>query len=96
MDRTIGDISMAQIIFILIIILKESMELLALYRGQIELKVIRILLVLICLMCLQLMARGIVSEWPMLLQMILAGCLICDIIVIWSNKLACNLGGNIK
>lgn len=87
---------MSELLFMLMIILKEGMELLALKRGHLQVKSIRVMLVLTCFMILHLMWRGILSQWPMLLQMLLAGSLICDIIIICSNKLVSNLGGNLK
>ena len=87
---------MAELLFMLMIMFKEGIELLALKRGHLQIKSIRIMLVLICLMLLHLMWQGILSDWPMLLQTLLAGSLICDIIIICSNKLVSNLGGNIK
>lgn len=87
---------MSELLFMLMIIFKEGFELLALKRGHLQIKSIRIMLVLICLMLLHLMWRGILSDWSMLLQILLAGSLICDIIIICSNRLVNSLGGNIK
>ena len=87
---------MSELLFMLMIILKEGMELLALKRNHLKEKSIRVMLVMTCCLILHLMWRGILSEWPVLLQMLLAGSLICDIIIICSNKLVSNLGGNIK
>lgn len=87
---------MAELLFMLMIMFKEGIELLALKRGHLQIKSIRIMLVLICLMLLHLMWQGILSDWPMLLQTLLAGSLICDIIIICSNRLVNSLGGNIK
>ena len=87
---------MTQTLFMVMIILKEVMEFLALKRNQMKVKSVRFLLIMICFMCLHLMSRGILADWPMLLKMILAGSLICDIIIIWNNKFVRNLGGNTK
>ena len=88
---------MAQTLFMMMMmILKEVMELLALKRKQLELKSVRFLLIAICFMCLHLMSRGILTDWPMVLKMIVAGSLICDIIIIWNNKFVRNLGGYTK
>ena len=87
---------MSELLFMLMIIFKAGFELLALKRGHLQIKSIRIMLVLICLMLLHLMWRGILSDWSMLLQILLAGSLICDIIIICSNRLVNSLGGNIK
>ena len=89
-------VKMSELLFMLMIILKEGMELLALKRNHLKVKSIRVMLVMTGCLILHLMWRGILSEWPVLLQMLLAGSLICDIIIICSNKLVSNLGGNIK
>ncbi|HAX74153.1 MAG TPA: hypothetical protein DCY20_11570 [Firmicutes bacterium] len=85
---------MGEFVFILIFVLKEVFEMIAIKRNELNHIFVRIMLGMISIMMMHLIMRGVLAEWPNFIQIIILISLICDIIVICSHKLLNNLGGN--
>lgn len=57
---------MSEFLLMLMVMIKEGLELVALKQGYLQVKSIQVMVGLTCVMILHLMCRGILSEWPKL------------------------------
>lgn len=73
---------MNELIFVLMLFIKESMETIAIKRHQINLPSVRCLLILSCLLTLHLVWRGILGDWPQFIQLVFKVSLISDIVIL--------------
>lgn len=88
-----GD-KMSSVLFMMIMIIKDIFEMIALKRGDLEKTPIRLMLIVISGLLLHLIFYGVLETWPTFIQIFFIFSLICDIIVICSKKIVRKLGGN--
>jgi len=87
---------MNELLFILMFVIKEVIEYIAVKKNQLQLTFVRWLLILSCLMLLHIIWRGNLSGWSTLFKLLISVGLVSDIYLIFTNRNISIRGGNQK